>query len=322
MPFGSGFKTSAQRAADDIKVRSQIPRGVLSYGIPFLDKTLNGILRDELILIGAPSGAGKTQIATNIALYNAVMGKRVHFFALEAVENEIERRMVFELMAEEFYRDRLRPELGRPLNYLDWIHGRFGEKVEPYEINATAKMQDITGLSTFYKTTKSFSIDDLITNVMAIADETDLIVIDHINFFDYDSSNENAELKKIAKAAIELVQLNKKPIVLISHFRKNLKQFSELIAGLDEFHGSSDVAKISTTAITLGKGPRISDTQFETYVRVAKARYGGERARFVGKMIFDIQRNGYLDTWSPGELSPDGKEFIECEVGEEPFWLR
>lgn len=320
--WGRDFKTVAQRASERFKQRRETPASTLQYGIGFLDKTLNSIKPVELILIGAEPGAGKTQLAKQIALHNAMKEKRVHFFALEAHHGEIEDRMVYEIMAKLYFGDQFRPKLSRPLNYMDWIDDKFEGKLESYEIKATEALQSFTNLSTYYKTTTDFTVENLIENVTAIADETDLVIIDHLHFFDYDAKNENAALKEIAKTASQIVQLNQKPIVLIAHLRKSLKQFAELIPSLQEFHGSSDVGKIATTAITLGKGERISSTQFETYVRIAKARYGGERTRYIGKMIFDVELGGYTEDMAVGELSNDGKEFLPCEPGKEPFWLR
>ena len=51
---------------DETQIKKVIP-----YGITYLDKMLIGIQPDELVLIGAPSGGGKSecvnQIATNAA---------------------------------------------------------------------------------------------------------------------------------------------------------------------------------------------------------------------------------------------------------------
>ena len=53
------------------------------YGVKFLDDYLLGIKQTDFILIGAYSGAGKTELAYNIAFENAKK-TNVHLFALEA----------------------------------------------------------------------------------------------------------------------------------------------------------------------------------------------------------------------------------------------
>ena len=60
------------------------------FGIKYLDAALHGIKPNDLILIGASSGAGKTELCTHIAKTNAKLGKRVRYIALEAEKNEIE----------------------------------------------------------------------------------------------------------------------------------------------------------------------------------------------------------------------------------------
>ncbi|HND85068.1 MAG TPA: DnaB-like helicase C-terminal domain-containing protein, partial [Pseudobdellovibrionaceae bacterium] len=42
-------------------------RNLIPFGISFLDGALDGILPNDLILIGAATGAGKTTLATQLA---------------------------------------------------------------------------------------------------------------------------------------------------------------------------------------------------------------------------------------------------------------
>jgi replicative DNA helicase len=54
------------------------------FGVTYLDAALKGICPNDLILIGATSGAGKTELCAQIARINAKLGKRVNYIALEA----------------------------------------------------------------------------------------------------------------------------------------------------------------------------------------------------------------------------------------------
>src|SRR5207302_723892 len=72
---------------------------LLTFGVEFLDLMLGGIALFDLILIGAKTNRGKTELATIIATMNAARGKRVHYIALEAEDIEIERRTKYKLLA-------------------------------------------------------------------------------------------------------------------------------------------------------------------------------------------------------------------------------
>ncbi len=69
-------------------------------------------------MLGAKTGIGKTALATITALHNCQQGKRVHYFALEAEEREIERRMKFQIIADlydqdgKFYRSAVVADVG------------------------------------------------------------------------------------------------------------------------------------------------------------------------------------------------------------------
>ena len=63
---------------------------LLSFGVKFLDDAMIGIYPSDLVLFGAPTGAGKTQFCVNCIMANVNRGKKVHMIALEAEKAEIE----------------------------------------------------------------------------------------------------------------------------------------------------------------------------------------------------------------------------------------
>ena len=64
-----------------------------SYGVPCLDHALGGIYKNDLVVVGADSGVGKSELVLNIAKYNASRGKRVVLYYLEGGHTEAMRRM-------------------------------------------------------------------------------------------------------------------------------------------------------------------------------------------------------------------------------------
>lgn len=319
----SGFQSVAERVGKEQKAREGISERLLTFGVNYLDTAMHGIQPDDLVLVGAPSGVGKTQFCVNLALRNVLFGRRVHFIALEASKFEIERRMKFQILANLFYKDPFRPKLLTKLNFYGWYLKKHGSLLDRYEDEATKEMQKFESLFTYYKT-DSFGVNELVANAVEISEFTDLLIIDHIHYFDLDGENENRAMKEIVMMVRRVCQTIEKPIVLVSHLRKRDKRFTDLVAGLDDFHGSSDLVKIATKVISIGRGEPATDTKFETYFRIAKDRLEGAVTRYIGKHVFDITTGTYDAAFSVGKLqSVKGvQEFAPLLDNEIPFWLR
>lgn len=118
------FKPASLSAFVEYEERKNMLDRQLRFGVDYLDDSLRGILPDDLILLGASSGAGKTQLCCNIAYANLEDGKTVHYIALEASRFEIERRLKYPMVFERFISDQHRPRLSRQLNYPDWLLGK------------------------------------------------------------------------------------------------------------------------------------------------------------------------------------------------------
>lgn len=314
-----GFKSAAESFKTERADRRFAFKRLLSFGNTFIDDSLLGILPDDLVLVGAPSGVGKTQFCVNLALANLAAGKRVHFFALEAGEYEIERRLKFQVIAEKYYADMQRPSLRHGLVFDEWEIGLYGALLDKYEdaaeefcVNAFANLQ-------MYYKTDEFNVYKLIEQATYISDETDLIIVDHAHFFDWDDQNDNRAIKEIAKAARDLCRANNKPIVLVAHLRKKDKQNGELAPGIDEFHGSSDLAKIATKAITIASGGPAEEGGYITYIRTPKNRHGTSSSRYLGRIIFNERRGGYEKEYKVGWAN--AQKFGEIEPNKLPGWV-
>lgn len=307
---------------EDRKKLKSAPR--LKFGVEFLDDALRGIFPDDLILLGAPSGVGKTQLCCNIALANMSEGMKVHYIALEASEFEIERRLKYPLIAEMFFNDPKRPVLDRKLNYPDWAMGHFVEALSGYE-ELVSKFfeQAYRDLYLLYKGDR-FGVEELIQSVLAASSETDLIILDHVHYMDFDDDNENRAIKKIAKTVRTLAIDEKRPIVLVAHLRKKDKKDESLVAGMEEFHGSSDLFKIATKVITFSPGKPTESGNFETYFRCAKNRADGGVTRYSGKELFNPKKGTYEEGkyqvgWAEQKRS---RGFEPLDRSKWPDWAR
>ncbi len=319
------FRSAVHNNRTEREDRARMAEGTpLRFGVDFLDHALRGIFPDDLILLGAPSGVGKTQLCCTIALANMEHEKKVHYIALEASEFEIERRMKYPLVANFYFSDRNRPAIDRKLNFPDWMQGRFLTPLKTYE-DAAEKYFEAAyrDLFLFYKV-DNFGADELIKTILSCADDTDLIILDHVHYMDFDDDNENRAMKKIAKTIRTLAIEQKKPIVAVAHLRKSDRKDEALVPGMEEFHGSSDLFKIATKIITFAPGKPTESGNYETYFRCPKNRADGGVTRFMAKELYNpregtYERDKYQIGWADQKKS-NGFEPVEGHRW--PDWAR
>lgn len=292
----------------------------LEIGIPFLDETLGGLSSKDFLLIGAKTGVGKSELANHITLYNLFRGRAIAYFALEAEPKEVERRAKFKLISKLFL-ERF-PQESLKLNYIDWLEGKLDHLTSSVEHEIEQKYQSVfQKLWCFYRKT-DFGIEDFEKLLMSVQEKVDLIVIDHLHYFDHDDGNENRAVKEIVKKLRDLALLLSKPIVLVAHLRKTQGKNFTLVPDGEDFHGSSEIIKICTKAITVA--PAFDQDEqagtWPTYMRAVKCRTDGSRTRYVGLLCFNPQKNRYENNYILGKLSPDGSEFIPVKSDNKPKW--
>lgn len=288
-------------------------------GVSYFDHALGGIYANDVLLIGAKSGVGKTELATLIALENAKAGQRVIYFALEAEEQEIIRRIQFKYISKYFFDNIKNFDSKIKLRYQDWyynkLHGKIRE-AEKYAVNEITKLEG--KLKTIYRTSSNYTADDFRKHFFALQDDADMFIVDHVHYFDSDEPNENKALKETMKRIRDCALLGNKPIALVAHMRKSDSKQKLLIPELDDFHGSSDLAKIATKAIAIAPAFDIKPigTQYPTYMKVLKNRVGSDSERYTALGYFDISSNTYDKEYSVGMIK--GSTFEELE--RPPMW--
>jgi KaiC/GvpD/RAD55 family RecA-like ATPase len=318
------FKSVGQNSLAEWSNRLSLSGEILKFGVEFLDHALRGIFPDDLILIGAPSGIGKTQLCCNIALANLSDERKVHYIALEASEFEIERRLKYPLIAERFFGDPERPILKTKFNFPDWLMGSFSDELSRYEEEAHKFFETAYRDLFIFNKSDKFGINELIESVCHASAKTDLIIIDHVHYFDFEERDENRAIKEIAKTVRTLALEEKKPIILVAHLRKKDRHNEELCADLDEFHGSSDLYKIATKVITFASGGPDQKGNFKTYFRIPKNRIDGGVTRFLGEEKFNPKKGGYEQGvykigWANQKRST---EFVEVGENFRPEWAK
>jgi len=296
----------------------------LAYGVNFLDDSLIQIARKDLIVIGARTGVGKTEIAKIVAKCNAERGFRVSAFFLEAEENEIERRIKYNLLLERFLDEN--PGTGDCFGYAEWRLGRYKETLDKFsdEVDEEIKKKYST-LSTYYRVRGDFDIDTLDREVMKVHKNSDLIIIDHLHYIDLDGkdSNKNDEMGKLLKKLRYLTLVLGIPILCIAHLRKGASK--NIVPELDDFHGSSEITKIATTCIMLAPCKEFvcsdpdQDISSATFIRVAKFRLDGSRTGYVGVGFYDRNRGMYSQKYSIGRLNFAETKWIPLKAMW-PYW--
>lgn len=325
-PRRDSFKSFTERLKGERQQRLDIGKRRLSFGVNFLDKALGGIFPNDVVLIGAKTGKGKTQLASIIAQSNALKGKRVHYFALEAEDREIERRAKFSVLYE-VTRDacatvRNFDRLDR-MSYLDWYAGDLEDITGPIEEYADQLLDKrFSTLNTFYRTT-DFYASHFEEIVRSIERETDIVILDHLHYVDSDEENENRGYKQIVKKIRDTAIAFSKPIVVVAHLRKSERRGAPLVPNEEDFHGTSDVPKIATKAIILAED-KATDTGYpylwSTFVAPVKCRIEGARARYVGRVNFDIRSGRYVEEFEIGNVIGDKFEITDAK--KLPRWAR
>lgn len=315
-----GFASMPARLVDERTERIDHGNRRLSYHVGFIDDYLRGILDHDLVLLGAPTGMGKTELALNIAASNASTGKRVHYFALEAEPRELERRTKYAIISRELFRTK---HVDREhMNYTDWYHG----KLEPMcaQFNSWADeqiLQRLSTLQTYYRGSK-FTAHDLQKAIMAVYERSQLIVIDHLHYVDSDDDNEARALGDTVKTIRDVSLRIGVPILLVAHLRKRDQRAKQIIATLDDFHGSSNVVKIATQVIAIEAAHCVESDKWymaPTFMSVLKDRRGGA-CRLSAVCMFDKRTNGYASDYRLGKIS--GSEWEEIAPHDVPRWAK
>ena len=302
--------------------RQDYARRMLPFHVPFLDDILRGILPHDLILLGAETGAGKTQMAAIIAQQNAMAGKRVVYLALEAEPLEIERRIKYRLLMELVAE--ARDPAGYGMNYADWYIGNYPEVDDRYGPAADRIFAEkFSTLRTFYRDRK-FTAEDISRVFLAIQNDTDLIVLDHLHYVDSEESDENKAQRRIIMAIRDASLMIGVPVLCIAHLRKKDLKSKAIVPHAADFHGSSELTKVVTRGVVLARAkdqPAKSWNLSPTYIHAIKNRLSGW-SPWVAVADFNIESNGYCADYTLGKMTPSREEFEAVPDRGAPRWAR
>jgi len=285
------------------------------YGVRFLDDYLLGIKKTDFVMIGAPTGTGKSNLAYQIAFDNSEK-LNVHLFALEAdIDEPYERRLFSE------YSRLLRTtEFASYTNYRDFSQGSV---TVPKMLETIEKqiMDKYNKLSIHYKE-KEFTINTLEERLSTIASgNCDMIILDHVDYFDILTDvNENLQVSNIMKKLREINMDWGIPVILISHLRKKSNR-KVIIPDIEDLFGTSNKQKQMKTVILLAPDYENSDPAsgiFSTYFSIPKDRAFGA-THLVGQCAYNSHIGRYEDEYSLLRITNFG-ETLDKDIGGKPKW--
>src|SRR3990167_390892 len=318
------------------------PSALCTFGIKALDDAMFKIFPDDLIVIGADSGAGKSSLVIDIAGYNAAQGKRVALFFLEGGHNEAIRRVKWQMICAEYYREMKYKKID--MSYVKW-------RANDMSMDYLKDIEDIVDKQLAEKFKENFFIYDISPDfindnnrvgygqiyqgLMDFFDGTefgrikynlDLLLIDHLHYFDLEDGTKSTEAEKLTKAmrtCKEISDIYKIPIILVSHLRKKGKDRG--LPDQEDFHGSSNIPKIATDCITISPAFDMQDNGkliYPTFFRFTKSRRG-LKSNYAALLTFDFKQDCYLDDYTIYPVSHLGLVKKE-EIPEDkmPHWYK
>lgn len=324
------WKNWSDAFIEETKDRESVnPKDLCNYGIKVLDDSLYKIGSNELVVIGADTGIGKSTLSLSIAQHNAKQGKKVGIYYLEGGHLEAIRRMKWRDIAQKYYNEYRFTHPTLDMDFKKWRYNKLtGGAISELEAEVNREYQEKYKDNLFiYSATKEFTLEKLLGsladfNPQIIGDtlDVDLLIIDHLQYFSLASSeNEITEITKILREVKNITEFYNTPVILISHLRKRGKN-----AGLpshEDFYGSSNISKISTTSIMIAPHSQNDDMKkgiYPTFFRAVKSRTG-IRPNHAFLVDFDATTNTYCDEYEIYRVNALGQPASEPII-DKPKW--
>lgn len=273
-----------------------------SFGISYLDEKLHGIMRGDLILIGASSGAGKSSIANNIAFYNRDKGVKIALYSLENFEDDLymEKAWLYYINRTRQYDLSL-----REFACGDVIKRKDADKIILQEAQTYAE-QAYKNIIIHTRETH-FDLEKLCKYIKEDVEKNNvqLVILDHLDYLDKmdESDSDITHMTLLMRTIRDLQDAYKIGFVAISHLRKGQNYGKEkmIIPTMDEFIGSSNKVKESTVVCLFSPDNEYNEANPNSHLRgtfccVRKNRFGGYDNK-ASRLLFDRQRNEYLRSY-------------------------
>lgn len=283
------------------------------FGIKYLDEHLNGISKNDLIIIGSRSGAGKTSIATRIFNVNN-QNVKCKLFLLENFDGDLYSNNVF---------IKYRKYSNQDITQRQWLMNDF--KVD-YEALSKAEKEVKDSMNEKYIITRQpdYTIKKLKDDMIKAVEEDgcELLIIDHLDYVDKDNPTENdiSHITDLMKTIRRLQDTYNVAVVAISHLRKpDHAKIPVKIPNENEFIGSSNKVKEATVVIMFAPDDegnlKLNDPYHRrTWCCIRKNRFGGIDGR-CANLVYDTKMQCYSDVYEIHSVNYLGTE--TCLLGGE-----
>lgn len=253
-------------------------------GIKYLDDTITGLNRSDLILLAARPGMGKTSFALNIARHVAVKeSKKVAFFSLEMTREQLTSRL---------------------LSTEAMVHGvklRTGKLGEDEWIRLIEAGDILSKTQLYFDDTPGITVPEMKAKLRRLKD-VDLVVIDYLQLMSSAKRIDNRvqEISEITRNLKIMAKEINVPVITLSQLSRASEQRAEHRPMLSDLRDSGSIEQDADIVLFLYRGDYYKNAEAieEDYDKnsgeciVAKNRHGetktvplhwqGEFMRFTG----------------------------------------
>lgn len=317
--------TSREIYDECIKISSELLR--CNFGIPYLDDALLGMAPGEVTLVGARTGGGKTEFATQVVLeqnnQNRDRVKSVLYFALDHDRGEIERRILWRLIVDQIKasdRDELK---SIPLRYAAWMAGQYRGVFDDLERDGKTYLNHLLACgNTEFIYKKGELTPRQIAGIIRQKEyaHISLFIVDHFHAMKFEGNAIEAQgeaISELTRAAEESFR----PILLLGQFRKGQTgKGRSPIPEMEEFSGHSNLIYLPQNIVILAPRHIEGSNHWDTYFRIEKARSASDAKAFVGVHGFDMETKRYSEKYEVYRHVPLSEPKPITQATEIPKW--
>lgn len=288
-------KIKRKQATKRMQIKSVLNTGFTVESIGFGEYFGFEIDGDKRFLLGDFTVTHNTELVSQIAMNVAMQKKKVDLFALEASRYEIQRRIKFKLLSTYYYKDTGKFDV----SYSKWTRFQLDDVFAKYTDRLNADLVLLREYLRIHYRQSTFDLGDFIKLYNYYTKDSELVLCDHAQFFDFDDSkDENKHVKDMTLKMYDMIQVCKVPLVLVSHLRKldDKKSFPDI----SDIFGSSELTKKATRVVILCRGQYNNEANvFETVMRFEKNR---EESVVNIKTLFNLGLKQYSEKYELGNI--------------------
>lgn len=265
--FFVGGKELVMRTLDEI--HNTDASKIIRYPYVELNDAFGGIFPTTLLVVGADTGCGKSELLGQIVYEAILQGKRVAYFDFENDDGDFIMRRICGAVSE---------KTGEYFGVKDLRMCSSKSKEFDLVYKEAAKISDQIGDKLIMFNNKNIpTVDDFVKHLSHISKKgVDLVVVDHLHYFQMESGESSAiQLGRVMRELRKVTKTDRIPIVLASHLKQ--RQGGKEPTNYDLF-GSSNIAKESKNVVLMSRDG--DETNFALTKNRDGAWIGNLRARW------------------------------------------